>query len=89
MIESQYDIPDAVFEAAASGNKIKAIKILRLETGLGLKEAKDIVDALDLPANAAAAHGPAMSEEGGAGGFYKLIAIIIALLILYSVFFVE
>ncbi len=89
MNESQYDIPDAVYEAAASGNKIKAIKILRLETGLGLKEAKDIVDALDLPANPTAAHGPAMTEEGGARGFYQLIAVIIALLILYSVFFVE
>ena len=89
MIESQYDIPDAVFEAAASGQKIKAIKILRIETGLGLKEAKDIVDALDLPATPTAAQVPAMTEEGGAGGFYKLIAVIIALLILYSVFFVE
>ncbi len=89
MIESQYDIPDAVFQAAASGNKIRAIKILRLETGLGLKEAKDIVDALDLPAHPLAAHPPAMQEEGGAGGFYRLIAVIIALLILYSVFFVE
>ncbi len=87
--ESPYDIPDAVIAAAASGNKIKAIKILRLETGLGLKEAKDVVDALDLPTNASAAHPPAMQEEGGAGGFYKLIAVIIALLILYSVFFVE
>ena len=89
MNESQYDIPDAVFEAAVSGNKIKAIKILRLETGLGLKEAKDIVEALDLPATPTAAHGLAMTEEGGAGGFYQLIAAIIALLILYSVFFVE
>jgi ribosomal protein L7/L12 len=31
---------------ALSGNKIGAIKQLRDETGLGLKEAKDIVDRL-------------------------------------------
>ena len=90
MNESQYDIPDAVFEAAASGQKIKAIKILRLETGLGLKEAKEIIDALDLPAKKAGdANLPAMQEEGGASGFYQLIAIIVALLILYSVFFAQ
>ena len=89
MTESQYDIPDAVVQAAISGNKIQAIKILRLETGLGLKEAKDIVDALDLPADRVAAHRLAMQEEGGAAGFYKLIAAIIALLILYSVFFAK
>ena len=31
---------------AAAGQKIQAIKRLREETGLGLKEAKDIVDRL-------------------------------------------
>ena len=30
----------------ASGNKIQAIKVYRERTGLGLKEAKDAVDAL-------------------------------------------
>ena len=89
MNESPYDIPDAAFQAAASGQKIKAIKILRLETGLGLKEAKEIIDALDLPAKAGDANLPAMQEEGGAGGFYRLIAVIIALLIAYSVFLAE
>jgi len=87
--ESQYDIPDAAFQAAVSGQKIKAIKILRLETGLGLKEAKEIIDALDLPANAGDINRPAMQEVGGASGFYQLIAVIIALLIFYSVFFAQ
>lgn len=31
--------------ALAKGNKIEAIKIVRGETGLGLKEAKDLVEA--------------------------------------------
>ena len=89
MNESQYDIPDAAFQAAASGQKIKAIKILRLETGLGLKDAKEIIDALDLPAKAGDANRPAMQEVGGASAFYQLIAVIIALLILYSMFFAQ
>jgi ribosomal protein L7/L12 len=35
-----------VRQLALQGNKIAAIKLLRDETGLGLKQAKDIVDRL-------------------------------------------
>ncbi|WP_367619928.1 ribosomal protein L7/L12 [Mycolicibacterium sp. HK-90] len=35
-----------VRQLALQGNKIAAIKLLRDETGLGLKEAKDIVERL-------------------------------------------
>lgn len=35
-----------VRQLALQGNKISAIKLLRDETGLGLKEAKNIVDRL-------------------------------------------
>lgn len=34
-------------EALLHGNKIEAIKLYRGQTGLGLKEAKDAVDALE------------------------------------------
>jgi large subunit ribosomal protein L7/L12 len=34
-------------EALLKGNKILAIKLYREETGLGLKEAKDYIDALE------------------------------------------
>lgn len=37
---------DTVRRLAAEGQKIQAIKELREETGLGLKDAKDIVDRL-------------------------------------------
>lgn len=35
-----------VLQLALSGKKIQAIKVLREQTGLGLKESKDIVDGL-------------------------------------------
>lgn len=35
------------FEALHSGQKISAIQILREATGLGLKESKDLVDAME------------------------------------------
>lgn len=38
-------LPEAVIAAIQSGRKIDAIKILRGETGLGLKDAKHAVDA--------------------------------------------
>lgn len=41
-------IPDTVVQAVAQGNKIEAIRLLRGHAGIGLKEAKDRVDALDL-----------------------------------------
>ena len=47
----ELDIDEAVMADAraliASGNKIEAIKVLREATGLGLTEAKQIVDSLE------------------------------------------
>ncbi|WP_029116003.1 ribosomal protein L7/L12 [Mycobacterium sp. URHB0044] len=39
-------ISDEVRSLAASGKKIEAIKVLREQTGLGLKESKDAVERL-------------------------------------------
>ena len=40
------DLNDQVQHLVAQGNKIEAIKLIRERTGLGLKEAKDLVDRL-------------------------------------------
>ncbi|MEO8002822.1 MAG: ribosomal protein L7/L12 [Arenimonas sp.] len=42
--EGSSQLPSAAISAIESGNSIEAIKILRAETGLGLKEAKDVID---------------------------------------------
>ena len=39
------DLPDDVVETIKSGQKIEAIKLLRIATGLGLANAKVLVDA--------------------------------------------
>ena len=39
-------LTDSVMTALQQGNKIEAIRILREQTGLGLKEAKDAIEAL-------------------------------------------
>jgi Ribosomal protein L7/L12 C-terminal domain len=39
-------LPSALYDAIARGKLIQAIKIYREATGVGLKEAKDAVDAM-------------------------------------------
>ncbi|MBL8728405.1 MAG: ribosomal protein L7/L12 [Planctomycetes bacterium] len=47
------DLPPDVLAAAAAGNRIEAIKLLREQRGLGLKEAKDLLDrVVPVPAGA-------------------------------------
>lgn len=63
----------AVLNAAAAGQKIEAIKILRAEQRLGLKQAKEIVDGLQTHARGSA---PRMGAEDR-GGFRLLVACVI------------
>ncbi len=44
--EGRPGVSPEVLQLALQGQKIQAIKILREQTGLGLKESKDIVDGL-------------------------------------------
>ncbi len=78
---------DQVIAAVDSGNKIEAIKRLREETGLGLKEAKAAIDALARDRRGVTPSGTPLPEEGGAGGVVKLIVLIAAVLAVYFYFF--
>jgi ribosomal protein L7/L12 len=42
--EKDKDLPAPVVNALSQGNKIEAIKLLREANGIGLKEAKDVVE---------------------------------------------
>jgi len=44
MVNDVTDIPLAAIAAINQGRKIEAIKIVRVETSVGLKEAKEIVE---------------------------------------------
>lgn len=46
VIVSESDVPESVRDAIAAGQKIIAIKLLREATGLGLANAKVIVDRM-------------------------------------------
>lgn len=65
--EKPRELPPMAVSALSQGNKIEAIKIVRQEWGLGLKEAKDAVEAYarTQPALAAAmAESSASSKRG-------------------------
>ncbi len=81
------EISDQVIAAIDAGHKIEAIKTLREENGLGLKEAKDVVDSLASAKRGDSGGAPGMVEEGGAGGMIKMIVVIGIILGVYFYFF--
>ena len=83
-LEEKYS--DAVLQAVDAGRKIEAIKLLREETGLGLKDAKHAIDKLIRDRRRATEGHSAMSEQGGADALIKMVALIVALIALYKVF---
>ncbi len=80
---------DEIIAAVDSGRKIEAIKRLREETGLSLKEAKDAIDALSVERQVDPVIAAAMSEEGGAVGLIKLLVIVAVIVAAYYYFFIS
>lgn len=73
------DLPDDVIAAIRAGHKVEAIKRLREARGLGLKEAKDAVDAYARAHPDAVASAPALEESG----MNPLVIIIILAILGY------
>ncbi|RYF76570.1 MAG: hypothetical protein EOO29_22600 [Comamonadaceae bacterium] len=85
-------VPDAVRQALADGHKIEAIRLLRDQEGLGLKEAKERVDAIeqsmDEPASiglGAVAPGlsPGQQPAGGAGNWIVVAVVLVITVMAY------
>jgi len=72
MMDSDLELSAQVLNAIHAGRKIDAIKLLRKERGLGLKEAKDIVDAY--------------GSSGGTGAIMVVLAIAAAAYAAYRYF---
>jgi ribosomal protein L7/L12 len=84
---SDLEVSDDVISAVGAGHKIEAIKILREESGLGLAEAKDVIDRLARASKAESGETSDMPEEGGAGGLIKMVVLIAIILGVYFYFF--
>lgn len=70
-------LSEPVMQAIRSGHTVKAVKLLRAERGLGLKEAKDIVDR-EMDAYQQANPHAAMQSESSPWGKIIVIAAIAA-----------
>jgi len=87
VIITEKQLPPEVIRAIEQGRKIEAIKILREETGLGLANAKVLVD------RAHRTHGPqkplpgAISTESGVAKLVKSGFLVLILVGLYYFYF--
>ena len=78
-------LPPDVLDALQKGHKIEAIRLMREQTGLGLKESKDAVDAyqqLHLPAVGGLSPGQ-VSDTGS--GIWWAVAVVLVCLVAYLV----
>ncbi len=79
---SNENLPDTVVEAIRSGHKIEAIKLLREARGIGLKEAKRLVDRAAAAERPESARQPLRPESTP---WLKIVAVavIVGLLVWY------
>jgi hypothetical protein len=78
----------AAMVALQRGNKIEAIKIVRKTLGLGLKEAKDLVEAhLAADPSLNASYAAAQGQQGGGRAWVWLGAALAAGWLLYLLWF--
>ncbi len=68
------DLPADAIDALTRGSKIEAIRLVREQRGLGLKEAKDAVDAYERTHTATAGLSP--GEVRGGGAIWWVVATV-------------
>ena len=86
IVVADQELPADVLQAIAEGRKVVAIKLLREATGLGLANAKVLVDRA---ASRHADNNPrlrGMSEEGNTGRLLGVLALLAAVFFLYRYF---
>ena len=84
LVLSDNQLPSDVIRAIEDGRKIEAIKILREATGLGLANAKVLVDRV------ARTHGPKkeiISYKDETSGVVKWLASLVAVIVLATAWF--
>jgi len=74
-------LPANVVEAMQRGNKIEGIKLLRDQTGLGLKEAKEAVEASEQALTGLPSRSP--GEESRRGSLVRVVVLAAAALVAY------
>lgn len=79
----QTEYPEDIVQAVIAGRKVEAVKRLREQTGMSLKEAKQAIEQLERELHGHAPVVPPMQEEGGAEGLIRIVLAVAALAALY------
>lgn len=79
------DLPDAAITALTNGRKIEAVKILRREWNIDLKEAKDAVDQHLSSTNSSQSARRSQTIETGTGRLLRFIIVVIVVVIGYYI----
>jgi hypothetical protein len=76
-MEPEYsDLPAEVIVAAQAGRKLDAIRILREHTGMGLADAKAVVDGLEKEPGSELPPLAAGKEDHGTARFLVILAVL-------------
>lgn len=81
------DLPADVLEAIAEGRKIVAIKLLREATGLGLANAKVIVDRAAARHEQANPRPAGFAEESNNARLIGMLVLLVAAFVVYRFFY--
>lgn len=76
-MNAETELSNDVVNAIRSGRKIEAIKLLRAERGLGLKEAKELVDAFNEKHPSEVPDEVVQRQSGGGAGVFVVIVVLI------------
>ncbi len=76
MMNQNSELPSEAVAALESGNKIEAIKIVRVNSGLGLKESKELVEKYLLEHPDLHQRCSAIQSEQNKGAFMKLFFLL-------------
>ena len=80
----ELELSAQVEQAIAAGRKIEAIKLLREEAGLDLKEAKELVDArVSAHRSFEAQHPAGPRNDTGVGRLVLILAVLAAVVVAY------
>ena len=84
--DTESDLPPEVIRAIEQGRKIEAIKLLRDATGIGLANAKVVVDRASREYRPKPAMPDLVTEESSIGKLLKMLLIIAVVYFLYHQF---
>lgn len=83
IIIADNELPPEVVKAITQGRKIEAIKLLREATGLGLANAKVLVDRAALRYAQLNPNASAMTQESNTG---RLVGVMLVLAVVFAIY---